>query len=102
MTFGQHRCAILVLPNREAAGQALDQLIIAGFSLTKVFIVGKELVGSNYDEDIAQMEESINQASANVRVVTGNGLRIGLMIGNVLGGVTGILLGLSILALCLV
>ncbi|AFZ21522.1 hypothetical protein [Allocoleopsis franciscana] len=84
-------CVIGVFPSREAAGQALDQLVFSGFFLEKVFLVGKNSAFDEQSVDAQIMSALVKQSST--------GLRKGLAIGKVSGGLIGLLLGLGILAL---
>lgn len=88
-----------VFPSPEAAGQALDQLVLSGFFLEKVFLVGKD---SAFDEQSVNshiMSALVKQSSKGVITGTATGLRKGLVLGKVSGGLIGLFLGLSILAL---
>ena len=96
--FNHHRRAVGTFPTLAIADLALDQLILAGFPIAKVFLVGKNLV-SGQSRDSVQMCNLVNQARAGAITGTTIGLRKGLMLGNVLGGTTGMLLGLGIWAL---
>lgn len=96
MNFSQDRQAILIFPSYETAVLSFDQLLISGFSPTKVSIVGTGLVCIHKISDNSQLEAQTNQPPTRVFIRSGNGFTVGWFIGNVLGGVTGILLGLSV------
>jgi hypothetical protein len=97
MIFNQNSRAIAVFPSLEAAGQGFDRLILSGFPLEKVFLMGQDLSAYTQNGKTVQMP----QWSEHPGAVTGTalGLAKGLMAGNIAGGVTGFLLGLGILAL---
>ena len=95
----QHSRVIGVFPDREAAGQALDQLVLSGFLLKQVFLVGKDLALNEQFVDALTMSALINQVRADAISGIATGLRNGFAIGKVSGGFIGLLLGLGILAL---
>lgn len=87
-----------IYPNIESAGKGLDQLVLAGFPLAKVFLVGKNLTDC-VDNGTVKGVQLVDQAQAGSITGTALGLTKGLVAGNILGGATGIVLGLGILAL---
>jgi len=86
MILNQKRDVIGVYPSSDTAAIAFDHLILAGFSLNKVFLVG---------------QDGTQRPQPHIGEITGTatGFKKGLFLGNVLGGTTGLLLGLGILAL---
>ncbi len=94
----QYRQVIGVFPNCEAAVQALEQLVLSGYLLKKVILVGKDSAPNEQSIDVEIMSALINRDRAGA--ITGvAGLRIGLAIGKLWGGLIGLLLGLGIVAL---
>jgi hypothetical protein len=71
----------------EAAGQAMDRLVLAGFPIAQVFLFGDGEPGATVQSDYG--------------TVTGTaaGLKKGIVWGNLTGGAAGLLLGLGLLAL---
>ncbi len=86
MILNQKRDVIGIYPSGDTAAKAFDHLILSGFSLNKVF-----LVGQNGTQRLQSQRGEITG--------TATGLKKGLFLGNILGGTTGLLLGLGILAL---
>lgn len=85
------RAVIGTFPSREAAGLALDHLVLSGFPLAQVFILDHSL------EDV----NSLKIPSSSLGTVTGTatGLKKGMILGNLVGGTTGLLLGAGLIAL---
>lgn len=96
MILNQHRSAIALFPTLQEAGQAFDQLVLSGFSIAQVFLVGKEL---NDRPAPTTAHPIVDLAKANAITGTPLGLKKGLLLGNVLGSAGGCLLGLGILSL---
>lgn len=86
-----HREVIGTFPSREAAGQALDQLILSGFPVAQVFLLGNDLKHPN----------SSDFPSDTFGTVTGTatGFKKGMVLGNLIGGTSGLLLGAGLVAL---
>lgn len=99
MPLSRHSRAIGVFPSREAGGQALDHLILSGFPVGKVFLVGKDSAPNDQPDNVQRMIELVNQARVSAISQTAMGMINGLLIGNVSGGLVGLGLGLGILAL---
>lgn len=97
MIFNQHRRAIAVFSERVSAETAFDQLVFAGFPLSKVFLLS-QAAGANSEQAEMLLPDP---ASTQLGDVTGTatGLKKGLIFGNMVGGATGLLLGLGLLAL---
>lgn len=98
----QYTRAIAVLPNLEAIGQAVDQLVLSGFPLAQIFLIGKDTRFAHqrrlgYPEALP-VKELLHEA--NLETVTGAvpSRRRGMLVGNFTGGVSGLLLGLGLLA----
>ena len=91
----QHRKVIGTFSNREAAGQALDRLILSGFPVTQVFLLGQNL------NELPENSPSSGLSSNSFGTVTGTatGLKKGMVLGNLVGGATGLLLGAALIAL---
>jgi hypothetical protein len=89
----QRRQVLKTFSSREAAGQALDHLVLSGFPIAQVFLVGQD-----WSED---SQNSIKLPSHSFSAVTGTatGLKKGMVLGNLVGGTTGLLLGAGLIAL---
>jgi hypothetical protein len=87
----QQRAVIAAFSTREAAGQALDHLILSGFPLAQVFLLDHGLKCPNVSET----------PIAPFGTVTGTatGLKKGMVWGNLVGGTSGLLLGAGLIAL---
>ena len=85
-----HRAVIGTFPSREAAGQALDQLILSGFPVAQVFLIG---------HDLKHTFSSDPSNSFGTVIGTATGLKKGMILGNLVGGTTGLLLGAGLIAL---
>ncbi len=92
MLLNQHRSAIGTFSTPEAAALAFDQLVLSGFPLAKIFLLGQPL-NSQGELPI------VDYASATAITGTPLGLKKGFLLGNAIGTVTGLLLGVGILAL---
>lgn len=88
----QQRQVIGTFPSREAAGQALDGLVFAGFPLAQVFLLG---------QGCQERQNSLNLPSESFGAIAGTatGLKKGMFLGNAIGGATGLILGIGLLAL---
>lgn len=92
-----HRRAIGVFSGREAAGQAIDQLMFSGFPIEKVFLVGQEeTIGGVV---CAGNRRTVLQDQVGTITGTALGLKKGLFVGNLVGSLTGFCLGLGVLTL---
>jgi len=99
MIFNQKRDVIGVYSSGDNAAIAFDHLILAGFSLNKVILVGQDSTQRPHSH-IGEIT-GIQRPQPHIGEITGTatGLKKGLFFGNILGGTTGLLLGLGILAL---
>ena len=99
MITSQHSRAIAVFSDLEAAGQALDSLILNGLPLANIFLVGQDVTANEKNGRMVQMEYQIEQFSP--RMITGTtlGLKKGWFAGNCFGGTVGFCLGLGLLSL---
>lgn len=100
--FNQHQYtrAIAVLPSLEAIGQAVDQLVLAGFPLAQIFLIGHDTRGLKKLKGHAEktlMKELLHEA--NLETVTGlaPNRRRGLLMGNFTGGITGLFVWVGLL-----
>lgn len=86
-----HRAVVGTFPSRETAGTALDRLILSGFPIAQVFLLGHDL----------KQPPGSNLAASTVGTVTGTatGLKKGMILGNLVGGTTGLVLGAGLIAL---
>jgi hypothetical protein len=91
----QHRQVVGIFSSREEAGIALDRLVLSGFPIAKVFLLGQDW------GDSLQAPSTAKLSSANFGNITGTatGLKKGMAIGNLVGGATGLLLGAGLIAL---
>jgi hypothetical protein len=91
----RHRQIVGIFSGREEAGIALDRIVLSGFPIARVFLLGK-----NWDESF-QNAVSSKLPPANFGTITGTatGLKKGMVIGNLVGGTTGLLLGAGLIAL---
>jgi hypothetical protein len=89
-TLTRHRQAIALFSNPEAAGEAVDCLIFAGFPIAQVFLLGQ-----------TREERTPKLPSESFGTITGTatGLKKGMVLGNLFGGATGLLLGVGLIAL---
>lgn len=91
--LSQHRQVIGTFSSREAAGLAFDRLIISGFPLAQVFLVGQDA-----GEECQNSLEFPSQSWGTVQG-TATGLKKGIVVGNLVGGTSGLLLGFGLMAL---
>jgi hypothetical protein len=91
--LARHRRVLKLFSSREAAGQALDHLVLSGFPIAQIF-----LLGHGWSEDQPRQPYLPVETYGTV-TGTATGLRKGLLIGNLAGGTTGLLLGAGMLAL---
>ena len=97
MILKQSRRAIAVFSERDLAEHAFDQLVLSGFPLSKVFLLGQALEGDSRHEGALIPQTALNQLGDITGTATG--LKKGLVVGNIVGGTAGFLLGLGLLAL---
>jgi len=97
MILNQHRRAIAVFSARHLAENAFDQLVLSGFPLSNVFLLGQ--AAEDNQKPVGTRMPPL--ASTQIGAVTGTatGLKKGLVMGNLVGGATGLLLGFGLLAL---
>lgn len=88
----RHRRAIKTFSSREAAGQALDHLVLSGFPIAQIFLLG---YGSS---EASHLPKSPAEPYGTV-TGTATGLKKGFLVGNLAGGATGLLLGAGLIAL---
>jgi hypothetical protein len=91
----QHRQVVGIFSSREEAGIALDRIVLSGFPIAQVFLLGKD--GEEYFQNTIPSKLTSN----NFGTITGTatGLKKGMVIGNLVGGTTGLLLGAGLIAL---
>lgn len=91
----QHRKVIGTFSSREAAGEAIDRLLLSGFPIAQVFLLGQN------SSEIPENSPTSKLASDSFGTVTGTatGLKKGIVLGNLVGGTTGLLLGAGLVAL---
>lgn len=97
--LNQHRLVVGIFSSREEAGIALDQIVLSGFPIAQVFLLGQ---GKSDSLEISSTAEfSPTNFSNNWGKITGTatGIKKGMALGNVVGGTTGLLLGTGLIAL---
>ncbi len=100
MFLNQTSRVVGTFPTIETAGKGLDQLVLAGFPLANVFLVGKNLADCHQNgKNIQGGVQLVDYAQAGAIAGTALGLTKGLVAGNLAGGITGILLGLGMMTL---
>ncbi len=99
----QQRGVIGVFSCREAAGQALDQLVFAGFPLSQLFLIGESsFFGStspsfgSTSPRASQVKELLHQVPVSDITGTPGGLVRALISGGGVGSFGGLLLGLGL------
>ena len=92
--LSQQRRVIGTFSRLEAAGQALDRLVLAGFPIAQTYLVGQT---ESKGESIAALAP--RTAESGTITGTATGLQQGLVVGNYLGGASGLLLGIGLLTL---
>ena len=97
--LSQHSRIVGAFFDVEMAGRGLDRLVLAGFPLAKVFLLGNDLADWQDNGKAVEGVQVIDQTQVGAIVGTALGLTKGLVAGNIVGGATGIVLGLGILAL---
>jgi hypothetical protein len=93
--LNQHRQIIGIFSSREAAGVALDQIVLSGFPIAHVFLLGHD--GGDSSETFSNTELSFNKFG-NI-TGTATGLKKGMALGNLVGGTSGLILGAGLIAL---
>jgi hypothetical protein len=93
--LNQHRQVVGIFSGREAAGVALDRIVLSGFPIAQVFLLGQD------KNDSLETFSTAKLSSANFGKITGTatGLKKGMTLGNLVGGTTGLLLGAGLIAL---
>ena len=89
----QRRQVIKTFSSREAAGQALDHLVLSGLPIAQIFLLGHES-GEAHPQFPKLPADQYGTVTG-----TTTGLKKGLLIGNFAGGATGLLLGVGLIAL---
>lgn len=102
MTHHQSSRVIAVLPSLDAIGQAVDHLVLSGFPLSQIFLVGQD-TRSFPDKrtthlEIRPVRELLHEASLETVTNSRTTLRRSIRTGNFTGGITGLLLGVGLLA----
>lgn len=91
----RHRQIVGIFSTREEAGIALDRIVLSGFAIARIFLLGKD------GEESFPHRIPSNVPSNKFGSITGTatGLKKGMLIGNLVGGTTGLLLGAGLIAL---
>jgi hypothetical protein len=82
------RTVVKTFSTREAAGQAMDRLVLAGFPIAQVLLFGD-----------GEVHGAAVEAEYGTVTGTAAGLKKGIVLGNLTGGATGLLLGAGLMAL---
>jgi hypothetical protein len=88
----QHRQVLKTFSTREAAGQAFDHLVLSGFPLAQVFLLGHGCKENSHSSTLP------SDAYGTI-IGTATGLKQGIVLGNLAGGATGLFLGVGLLTL---
>jgi hypothetical protein len=88
----QHRQVLKAFSTREAAGRAFDHLVLSGFPIAQVFLLGHGC------EENSRPSTFPSDAYGTI-TGTATGLKQGIVLGNLAGGITGLLLGVGLMAL---
>jgi hypothetical protein len=91
----RHRQVIGIFSSREAAGVALDRLLLSGFPIAQVFLIGKD--GDESYQNLVPSQLPSNDFGTITGTATG--LKKGMALGNAIGGTTGLILGAGLIAL---
>ena len=99
----KHRQVVKTFSSREAAGQAMDRLVLSGFPIAQVFLFGDDTFRDGNDRDGNEVQSANRPTlqSGSYGMITGTalGLRKGMVLGNFAGGMTGLVLGAGLIAL---
>lgn len=96
---GRQKGIVGVFPCRDAAGQALDRLVLSGFPLAQIFLIGEATSYGGRSPGIVQGKELLHQVPVNDVTGLSESFTRAFMRGGVLGGVGGLLLGLGVAVL---
>jgi hypothetical protein len=88
----QHRQVLKTFSTREAAGQAFDHLVLSGFPIAQVFLLGHGCEENSHSSTLP------SDAYGTI-TGTATGLKQGIVLGNLGGGATGLLLGVGLMTL---
>ncbi len=115
MGINHYSRVVAVLPNLEAIGQTVDQLVFAGFPLGQIFLVGRDraltaqrrtperqpaIPGLPQPQEqikAVQVKELLHQANLETVTSSSTNLKRGILVGNFTGGIAGLLVGLGLL-----
>jgi hypothetical protein len=95
--LNQHRQVVGIFSSRETAGIALDQIVLSGFPLAQVFLLGQDRNDS--PETFSTFSATVSSAKFGKITGTATGLKKGMALGNLVGGTSGLLLGVGLIAL---
>jgi hypothetical protein len=94
----QHRQVVKTFSSREAAGQAMERLVLSGFPIAQVFLFGNGTF-DGIEAQASNRRSTLQPGSYGTITGTALGLRKGLVLGNFAGGMTGLVLGAGLIAL---
>jgi hypothetical protein len=92
--LSQRQQVIKTFSTRQSAGKALDHLVISGFPIAQVF-----LLGHGCEENLNSSALPSKPYGTGTVTGTATGLKQGMVLGNLAGGTTGLLLGAGLIAL---
>jgi hypothetical protein len=97
--LSQDRQVVGIFSSRKMAGVALDQIVLSGFPLAQVFLLGKDGSDSSQISSIEKLSPTNFPNHWGKITGTATGLKKGMALGNLVGGTTGLLLGVGLIAL---
>ncbi len=90
--LAQHRQVLKTFSSREAAAEALDQLVLSGFPIAQIFLLSNGT--KNNLNSLTLSCEAYGTVTG-----TASGLKKGMCLGNLAGGTAGLCLGAGLIAL---
>jgi hypothetical protein len=94
---------IAIFPSLEAIGAAIDQLVLAGFPLAQIFLIGKDTRAAAHHgatgRTTAPAQELLHATSLETLTGVAMAQQRGAMMGNLTGGIVGLLAGLGTLVI---
>lgn len=102
MSIHQYNRVIAILSSLDAIGPAVDHLVLSGFPLSQIFLVGQDTRSFPHHNttcvEILPVKELLHEATIETVTNSTTNLQRGMRVGNFTGGVTGLLLGVGLLA----
>ncbi len=101
MTTHQSIRAIAIMPDLDTVGQAVDHLVLSGFPLTQIFLVGRDTRFFTGDKlDLAAtvpIKELLHRVNVKTMTYASGDRQRGQIIGRYTGALSGLLAGLGLL-----